>query len=116
MIKSRIPKSHPRYLSLFYRDLLSEGVKMGLASLQGLTAHGRGEAFDYLIGEKTCPFALSAIKAAAAMLILAKYPVLSVNGNTAVLVPKEYIQLAKLLDAKLEINLFHKSSIRERKS
>lgn len=115
MAKIAVSRSHPRYLSLFYRDMLANGVKKGLTSLQGLTAHGRGEAFDYLIGEKTCQFALSAIKTASAMLILAKYPVLSINGNTSALIPKEYIQLAKLLDAKLEINLFHKSSVREQK-
>lgn len=115
MIKSSIPNSHPRHLSLFYRDLLTEGVKKGLISLQGLTAHGRGEAFDYLIGEKTCAFAKTAIETAAAMLLHAKYPVLSVNGNTAVLVPKELIKLAKLLGAKLEVNLFHASCDREQK-
>lgn len=115
MIKFSAPKSHPRYLSNYYRDLLAEGVKKGITSLQGLTAHGRGEAFDYLIGEKTQNFARKAIEVASALLISAKYPVLSVNGNTAVLVPKNLIELSYLLGAKLEVNLFHASCHREQK-
>lgn len=115
MSKSDVPRSHPRYLSLHYRDLLVDGVAKGITSLHGLTAHGRGETFDYLIGEKTFPFAKSAIEAAAALLILAKHPVISVNGNTAALVPSEFIQLAKLIGNNLEVNLFHASKERERK-
>lgn len=102
-------------MSLFYRDLLAEGVSRGLTSLQGLTAHGRGEAFDYLLGETTRPFARLAVKAAAAYLLLARRPVLSVNGNTAVLVPEEIIALSRLLSAPLEVNLFHAGKMRERK-
>lgn len=114
-IKPTAPKSHPRFLSLYYRDLLSIGVKQGITSLQGLTAHGRGEAFDYLLGEKTHSFSHSAIKCAAACFLTAKYPVISVNGNTAILVPRELIRLAKVTGARLEVNLFHKSKIREKK-
>lgn len=114
-MKISAPKNHPRYLSLYYRDLLSEGVVRGLTSLQGLTAHGRGEAFDYLLGEKTQNFALKAIKEAARLLILSKYPVICVNGNTAALVPKELIKLSFVLDAPLEVNLFHQSKTREMK-
>lgn len=110
-----LPRSHPRYLSLFYRDLLAEGIKRGITSLQGLTAHGRGEAFDYLLGEKTHDFAQKAIEAVSALLLIAKYPVISVNGNTATLVPKELVELSKLIDAKLEVNLFHPSRVREKK-
>ena len=110
-----VPKSHPRYLSLSIRDKIVKGVVLGITSLHGLTAHGRGEAFDYLLGEKTHDFAKEAIEAAAAMLLLAKYPVISVNGNTAALVPKELITLSKLINAPLEINLFHGSKAREKK-
>lgn len=110
-----VPKNHPRYRSLYYRDLLSNGVEMGLTSLQGLTAHGRGEAFDYLIGEKTKNFAVAAIREAARILVSSKNPVICVNGNTAVLIPKELINLSHILAAPLEINLFHKSKIREKK-
>ncbi len=115
MFKLSAPKSHPRYLSLLYRDMLTEGVKRGLTSLHGLTAHGRGETFDYLIGEKTYPFAKDAIEAAAALLILAHHPVISVNGNTAALVPSEFVQLAKLIGNNFEVNLFHASKEREKK-
>src|SRR3990172_4191571 len=51
-----INPSHPRYLSLKYREQLVQGVKMGITSTAGLIAHGRGEAFDYLLGEKTYSF------------------------------------------------------------
>ena len=113
--KPSASKSHPRYLSLYYRDLLSYGVKKGITSLQGLTAHGRGEAFDYLLGEKTHSFSHSAIRCAAALLLTAKYPVISVNGNTAILVPMELIKLAKVTGARVEVNLFHNSKNREKK-
>lgn len=115
MTKSDVPKSHPRYKSLLYRNSLVDGVEKGITSLHGLTAHGRGEAFDYLVGEKTFPFAQKAIDAAAALLLLAEHPVISVNGNTAALVPGEFAQLAKLLGNNLEVNLFHASKEREKK-
>lgn len=115
MPKLNIPKSHPRYLSLYYRELLNEGVERGITSLQGLTSHGRGEAFDYLIGEKTQEFAKTAIRASAALLVLARHPVISVNGNTAALVTKDLINLAAVLQAPLEVNIFHTGKARERK-
>ena len=68
---------------------------------------GRGEAFDYLIGEATQPFAMEAIHAAAAMLRLAKHPVISVNGNVAALAPEGLIELGRVLNAPLEVNIFH---------
>ncbi|MCL4338465.1 phosphopantothenate/pantothenate synthetase [Patescibacteria group bacterium] len=113
-MKLSTPKSHPRFLSLYYRDLLSEGVKRNITSLQGLTAHGRGETFDYLIGERTESFARKAIESSAALLILAKHPILSVNGNTAILIPKEYVELANLLGAHIEVNIFHAGKKREK--
>lgn len=114
MSRSDVPRTHPRYLSLHYRELLVAGMGKGITSLHGLTAHGRGETFDYLIGEKTFPFAQRAIDAAAALLVLAKHPVISVNGNTAALVPSEFVELAKLAGNNLEVNLFHASKQRER--
>ncbi len=110
-----IPTSHPRLVSLKTRTLLEKGVKDGITSLNGLIAHGRGEAFDYLLSEKTHDFAREAIRAAAATLLLAKQPVVSVNGNTTAIVPKEMVQLARLLDAPLEVNLFHPSEKRLQK-
>ncbi|NJE25243.1 phosphopantothenate/pantothenate synthetase [Thermococcus sp. MV5] len=108
----KIPKSHPRYWSLYYREKIIEGMEKGMTAKAGLIAHGRGEAFDYLIGEKTIEPAEKAMKAAIAKLLLAEYPVVSVNGNVAALVPKETIELAKALDAKLEINLFYRTEDR----
>ncbi len=102
-----IPKTHPRYESLMIRERLVEGVRAGITALQGLIAHGRGEMFDYVLGEKTHDFALEAERAAVAMMLLAKRPVISVNGNVAVLVPEEISELSKVLGAPLEVNVFH---------
>jgi 4-phosphopantoate--beta-alanine ligase len=74
----------------------------------GLIAHGRGECFDYILGEKTNKSARKAIKAATAALMLAKHPVISVNGNVAALVPETLVQLSESLNAPLEINLFYR--------
>jgi len=110
---SDVPESHPRYLSLKIRDTIVKGVEQGVTSIHGLIAHGRGEAFDYLIGEKTQPFARQAIQAAAAMLLLAENPVISVNGNAAALVPDDLVKLGNILKAPLEVNIFHASKDRE---
>ena len=109
-----IPKSHPRYWSLYYREKIIEGMEKGITAKAGLIAHGRGEAFDYIIGERTIEPAERAMKAAVAKLLLAEHPVISVNGNVAALVPKETIELAKTLNAKLEINLFYRTEERVR--
>jgi 4-phosphopantoate--beta-alanine ligase len=77
-----------------------------------MIAQGRGEAFDYLLGERTTPSANSAAKAAAAMLLLAKQPALSINGNVAALVPVGMVELANALKAPLEVNLFHRTEER----
>lgn len=108
-----VPESHPRYISLRIRDVMAAGVERGITSAHGLIAHGRGEAFDYLIGEKTQPFAKEAIRGAAAMLLLAKHAVISVNGNTAALVPHNLVDLGRILNAPLEVNIFHASAPRE---
>ncbi len=101
--------SHPRYESLMLRAKMVKAYKNGILSDSGLIAHGRGEAFDYLIGEKTTLNAHKAIRAAAAALMLAVYPVISVNGNTAALASHEIVILTQSLDAKLEINLFYRT-------
>jgi len=109
-----IPKSHPRYLSLQIREKLVDGFNNNLVAKEGLLAHGRGEAFDYLIGEKTTKSAKNAINAAASMLNQAQKSVISVNGNFAALCPKEIIQLAKITDSKIEVNLFYSSEKRKK--
>ena len=63
-----IPKSHPRLDSLLIREKLVKGFDNNLVAKEGLLAHGRGETFDYLLGEKTSKSAKEAIKAAAFML------------------------------------------------
>jgi 4-phosphopantoate--beta-alanine ligase len=110
-----ISKTHPRYISLKTREKIADGVKKGITSAHGLIAHGRGEAFDYLIGERTSKQAKKAIERAAKSLLKAKNPVISVNGNAAALVAKELVELSKAIPAKLEVNIFHSSKQRELK-
>ena len=111
---SKLPRSHPRYLSLAQRHKLEAGVKKGLAHRQGLIAHGRGEAFDYLLGERTHVFSKRACEASTALLLLAKKPVISVNGNVAALCPKELVALGKETGAQIEVNLFYRTRAREK--
>ena len=107
-----IPKSHPRYESLMTRKKISDALKKGLVHETGLIAHGRGEAFDYLIGEKTIPVVDEAEKIAAAALLNAKNPVISVNGNVVVLTGMDCINLSVEIPAKIEVNLFHRTDSR----
>ncbi len=107
-----IPRNHPRYESLMTRKKISDALKRGLVHETGLIAHGRGEAFDYLIGEKTIPAADEAEKIAAAALISAENPVISVNGNVVALSAMECINLSERIPAKIEVNLFHRTDRR----
>ena len=107
-----IPTDHPRYRSLMIRERMSEMVDKGLVSRTGLISHGRGEAFDYLMGEKSLAPSLRAEKAAAAYLLKAKNPVVCVNGNAAVLDPLNLIRLAKEVPARMEVNIFHRTEER----
>ncbi len=110
-----IESKHPRSESLKLREKLAKGLEKGITSEEGLTAHGRGEAFDYLIGEETTSPAEDAIKTAAAMVSKSKNPVFSVNGNVAALVPECIGTLDKETKVNIEINLFHESEEREKK-
>ena len=107
-----IPVDHPRYHSLVTRERLAECAKKGVVAWEGLTAHGRGEAFDYLIGERTTGSALIAERTAAALLLTARFPVISVNGNTAALAAHEISALQKVCGARVEVNLFHRTKAR----
>ena len=107
-----IPESHPRYESLLTRHRIEAGVEAGITSQQGLIAQGRGEAFDYLLGEETIPSADDAERAAAAHLLAADHPVLSINGNVAALVPGEMGELAAATGADIEVNLFNRTDER----
>jgi 4-phosphopantoate--beta-alanine ligase len=83
-----------------------------VVALEGLTAHGRAEAFDYLIGEQSTPTARLAARTAAALLLRAKSPVLSVNGNTAALAARECASLQQASGIAVEVNLFHRTDER----
>nr|AGF92971.1 protein containing DUF137 [uncultured organism] len=109
---TEVPESHPRYESLKTREDLVEGVKKGITSEAGLIAHGRGEMFDYLLGEKTIPEAKRAAERSVQLMKEADNPVISVNGNVAALVPENIVKLSKRLDCKLEVNLFHRTDER----
>ncbi|MES3161680.1 MAG: 4-phosphopantoate--beta-alanine ligase [Halorubrum sp.] len=104
-----VPEDHPRHASLVTRHRIEAGVDAGITSRQGLIAQGRGEAFDYLLGEQTIPSADAAARAAAAQLLLADHPVISVNGNVAALVPDEVVELAETVAADVEVNLFNRT-------
>jgi 4-phosphopantoate--beta-alanine ligase len=108
-----IPSDHPRAKSLYTRERLVDGFRRGLVVPEGLIAHGRGEAYDYLLGERTTKTAQRAIKAAAAILLLSNRPVISVNGNTAALCPDTVVELAKVAGATIEVNIFYRTKERE---
>ena len=114
MTEDAIPADHPRHDSLVTRHRIEAGVDAGITSRQGLIAEGRGEAFDYLLGEQTIPSADAAERAAAAQLLIADHPVISVNGNAAALVPDELVELAQVTGADLEVNLFNRTDERMR--
>ena len=101
-----------RYLFTLESSLV-DGYKKGIVVTEGLIAHGRGEAFDYLLGEQTTEFAQDAIRTASAALLLANYPVISVNGNSVALCAGQIVELSKITDAAVEVNLFHRSKERE---
>ncbi len=109
---TEIPQDHPRYESLLAREKVVAGVKMGITSVQGLIAQGRGESFDYLIGERSIESALHAERVAVAALLLANNPVISVNGNVAALSPEKVVSLADITGARIEVNLFHRTETR----
>jgi 4-phosphopantoate--beta-alanine ligase len=107
-----IPPDHPRYRSLVTREWLAKCAREGIVAMEGLTAHGRGEAFDYLLGERTTRSALLAERTAAALLLAARRPVISVNGNTAALAAREIAELQRASGSLGEVNLFHRTKDR----
>ena len=114
LTRNHIPKNHPRAHSLKIRSKLSDFYDSGIVSQYGLIAQGRGEAFDYILGETTPKISLKTINVATAHLLLSS-SVISVNGNSAALCAKDIIKLSKLTNSKIEINLFHKSPTRVKK-
>jgi 4-phosphopantoate---beta-alanine ligase len=106
-----ISRRHPRYRSLVVRARLADATRTGLVVPEGLIAHGRGETFDYLLGERTSPSARRAERAAATWVRAAARPVLSVNGNVAALASTEVARLQNAYPALgVEVNLFHRTA------
>src|SRR5216110_360467 len=97
------------------REKLVKGWREGIVVPEGLIAHGRGEAFDYVLGETTSAPALVAERAAAAFLLRARRPVISVNGNVAALAARQVVRFAKTVSAGIEVNLFHRTDTRMRR-
>ena len=97
--------SHPRYASLLMRHRLEVAARKGMLADSAMIAHGRGEAFDYLLGERTTDSAARAARQALATLQAAERPVLSINGNVAALACDEMLQLADHLSCPVEVNL-----------
>ncbi|MCC7553201.1 MAG: phosphopantothenate/pantothenate synthetase [Methanobacteriaceae archaeon] len=110
-----IPENHPRYESLLLREKIKNAFEEGYLAESGMIAHGRGEAFDYFLGEETNYPAKRAMYASVAQLLLANNPVISVNGNTVALSIDEIIELARTLNAEIEINLFYRTKERVEK-
>ncbi len=107
---TNIPDDHPRAQSLRTREAMKAAVEAGLVHATGLIAHGRGEAFDYLLGEQTPPEAIAAARQAAYLIANAQQPVLSVNGNVVALAAAQCIQLQGAFPhLRLEVNLFHRT-------
>ncbi|MGP8077408.1 MAG: phosphopantothenate/pantothenate synthetase [Thermoplasmata archaeon] len=112
----RLSRRHPRYRSLVVRAGLAAAHREGIVVSEGLIAHGRGEAFDYLLGERTTPSARRAERAAAEWLLAADRPVVSVNGNVAALAGPEVAALVRAVPGLLvEVNLFHRTPERARR-
>ena len=102
-------KSHPRYQSLLMRHRLEMAAKAGMLADSALIAHGRGEAFDYLLGEATIASAHDATMESLAHLQNADSAVISLNGNAIALAGKELMQLASLLKIPVEVNIFYRT-------
>ncbi len=107
MFRLEIPKSHPRYASLKQRERLIEFYNQGIVTVSGLISHGRGEAFDYILGEKSTKYALLAEKAALKKILSSKNPVISVNGNVTALADNEIVAFVKKYNIKVEANIFY---------
>ena len=109
---AEISESHPRRDSLLARQKLVDAAEKGLLADSAMIAHGRGEAYDYLLGEKTSGTSLLAIREVAARLRAAARPVISVNGNTVVLAGESLIRVAAVIGCPIEVNLYYRSAER----
>ncbi|DAC23671.1 MAG: phosphopantothenate/pantothenate synthetase [Euryarchaeota archaeon] len=101
--------SHPRYQSLRLRHRLEEAEKQGMLAGSAMIAHGRGEAYDYLLGEQTIPSAHEATLHALRALKNAEHPIISLNGNAVALAGEQLLALAQQLNCPVEINIFYRT-------
>tara|TARA_B100001146_G_scaffold35420_1_gene28797 strand:+ start:125 stop:898 length:774 start_codon:yes stop_codon:yes gene_type:complete len=104
-----VPPTHPRYASLMARKRLTDAAAAGMLAESALIAHGRGEAFDYLLGERTCEAARKAVAEVAAILLSAENPVISVNGNTVALAGPQLLICAAILNCPVEVNIYYRT-------
>ena len=104
-----IPESHPRRESLLSRQKLVDAASKGMLAESALIAHGRGAAFDYLLGEKTCDSARLAIMETAYRLLNSEKCVISVNGNTVALAGPQLIACAAVLGCPIEVNIYYRT-------
>ena len=104
-----VPPTHPRYASLMARKRLTDAAAAGMLAESALIAHGRGEAFDYLLGERTCDAARMAIGEVAARLFSADWPIISVNGNTVALAGPQLLACAGVLNCPVEVNIYYRT-------
>ena len=107
-----VPESHPRYASLMARKKMTDAAAAGMLAESALIAHGRGEAFDYLLGEKTCDAAEKAIRETSARMKSAERCVISVNGNAVALAGMELIVCAAVLNCPVEVNIYYRTPAR----
>ena len=107
-----IHDDHPRRDSLLSRQKIVDAQNKGLLADSALIAHGRGEAFDYLLGECTIPSARRAEEESVNRLAAARCPVISLNGNSTVLAGRDAVKLAALVGCKIEINIFYRTDSR----
>ena len=91
------------------RHRLEMAAKAGMLADSALIAHGRGEAYDYLLGEKTIPSAHDATMEALAHLQNANSAVISLNGNAIALAGTELMQLGSHLNIRVEVNIFYRT-------
>lgn len=104
-----VDPEHPRYQSLMIRKKVADAGVKGMLADSAMIAHGRGEAFDYLLGEQTIPSALDATREAAARLVNSNRPVLSLNGNAIALAGQDFLTIASQLGCPIEINIFYRT-------
>jgi 4-phosphopantoate--beta-alanine ligase len=91
------------------RHKLEVAASKGMLANSAMIAHGRGEAYDYLLGEQTIPSAFIATKEIAARLLNADNPIISLNGNAIALAGEGFLKIAALLNCPIEINIFYRT-------